>query len=76
MGRSKRGREGESCENGRILTKRLMQVTEKKVSDEQGGFRKGKSCMDQIFVNKKLVEEYLGQDREVVCSLYGLRESI
>ncbi len=34
---------------GGILTERLMQVTEKKVSDEQGGFRKGKSCVDQIF---------------------------
>ncbi len=31
---------------GRILTERLMQVTEKKVGDEQGGFRKGKSCVD------------------------------
>ncbi len=39
---------------GRILTERLMQVTEKKVSDEQGGFSKGKSCVDQIFAVKML----------------------
>ncbi len=37
---------------GRVLTERLMQVTEKKVSDEQGGFRKGKSCVNQIFAIK------------------------
>ncbi len=48
---------------GRILIEKLMQVTEKKVSDEQGGFRNGKSCVDQIFVIKMLVEEYLGKDR-------------
>ncbi len=34
---------------GKILTKRLMEVTEGKVSEEQGGFRKGRGCVDQIF---------------------------
>ncbi len=43
---------------GRILTERLMQVTEKKVSDEHGSFRKGKSCVDQIFAVKMMVDEY------------------
>ncbi len=40
-----------------------MQVTEKKVSDEQGDFRKGKSCVDQIFAIKMLVREYLGKGK-------------
>ncbi len=30
----------------RILTERLMEVTEGKVSKEQGGFRKGRGCVD------------------------------
>ncbi len=47
---------------GRILTERLMEVTEGKVSEEQGGFRKG--CIDQIFAMKRLVEEYLGKDKK------------
>ncbi len=42
---------------GRILTERLIEVTEWKVSEEQGGFRKGKGCVDQIFAMKMLVEE-------------------
>ncbi len=29
--------------HGKILTERLMQVIEKKVSDEQGGFRRGRA---------------------------------
>ncbi len=30
----------------RILTERLMEVTEGKVSEDQGGFRKGRGCVD------------------------------
>ncbi len=30
------------CIYGRRLTERLVQVTEEKVSDEEGGFRRGK----------------------------------
>ena len=37
---------------GRVLTERLMHVTEGKVSEEQGGFRTGKDCVDQIFAIK------------------------
>ncbi len=40
---------------GRILTERLMEVTEGKVSEEQGGFRKGRGCVDQVFAMKMLV---------------------
>ncbi len=54
---------------GRILTERLMEATEGKVSKEQGGFRKG--CVDQIFAMKRLVEEYLRKDKKVVCCFYG-----
>ncbi len=34
---------------GRILTERLMEVTEGMVSGDQGGFRKGRGCVDQTF---------------------------
>ncbi len=51
---------------GRILTERLMEVTEGKVSEDQGGFKKGRGCVDQIFAMKRLVEGYLG-----ACRYYG-----
>ncbi len=50
---------------GKILTDRLMEVTEWKVSEEQGGFRNGRGCADQIFAMKMLVEEYLGKDQKL-----------
>ncbi len=53
---------GKICE--RILTEGLMQITEKKVSNLQGGFRTGKCHVDQIFAIRMLVEKYLGKDRK------------
>ncbi len=53
---------------GRILTERLMQITEKKVSDEQGGFRRGKSCVDQMFAIEMLAEEYLGKGKKLYAA--------
>ena len=34
---------------GRILNERVKLVTADKVMDEQGGFRVGRECNDQIF---------------------------
>ena len=36
---------------GRVLTERLMDITEGKVSEEQGRFRKRKGYIDHIFAN-------------------------
>ncbi len=47
------------------MNERLMEVTKGKVSKEQGGFRKGRGCVDQIFAMQKLVEEYLGKDKQL-----------
>ena len=37
---------------------RMMEITEEKVSEEQRGFRKGKGCVDQIFVIK-IMKSYM-----------------
>ncbi len=38
---------------GGILTERLMEVTEGKVSEDRGGFRKGR-CVDQNICNEEV----------------------
>ncbi len=45
-----------------------MEVTEGKVSEEQGGFREGRGCIDQIFTMKRLVEEYCLKWAVEACS--------
>ena len=37
-----------------ILIDRVRKVTEGLVNDEQGGFRTGKRCEDQIFILKQI----------------------
>ncbi len=60
---------------GRILNERMMKITDLSVGDEQGGFRKGRGCVDQIFAVKMLVKKYL-EGQEVVCCFYGLGEGL
>ncbi len=59
----------------RILTKRLREVKEGRVSEEQGGFRKGRGCVDQIFAMKSLVEEYLGKDEKLYAAFMDLEKA-
>ncbi len=60
---------------GRILTERLMEVTEGKVSEEQGSFRKGRGCVDQVFAMKRLVEEYLGKGKKLYAAFMDLEKA-
>ncbi len=52
---------------------RLMEVTEGKVIEDQGGFRKGRGCVDQIFAMRRLVEWYLGKDKKLYAAFMDLR---
>ena len=36
---------------------RIRKVTEGLIDDEQGGFRKGRGCVDQILTLKQIVEK-------------------
>lgn len=60
---------------GIVLNERLMQVKDEKVTDKQGGFRKGKECVDQIFAIKMIVEEYLGKDETLYTAFMELEKS-
>ncbi len=46
----------------------MMKITDKSVGDEQGGFRRGRGCVDQIFAVKILVEKYLEKDRKLFAA--------
>ena len=38
----------------RVLMERVRKITEGMMNDEQGGFRKGRGCVDQIFAIKRI----------------------
>ncbi len=52
-----------------------MEATERKVSEEQGGFTKGRGCVDQIFAMKRLMEEYLGKARKLYAAFIDLEKA-
>ncbi len=45
------------------------------MSEEQGGFRKGRACIDQIFAMKRLVEEYLGKDKKLYAAFMDVEKA-
>ncbi len=45
------------------------------MSEEQGGFRKGRGCVDQIFAMKRLVEEYLGKVKKLYAAFMDLEKA-
>lgn len=45
------------------------------VSEEQGGFRKGRGCVDQIFAIKTVVEEYLGKGKKLYAAFMDLEKA-
>ncbi len=52
-----------------------MKITDKRVGDEQGGFRKGRGSVDQIFIVKILVEKYLEKDRKLFAGFVDLEKA-
>ncbi len=45
------------------------------MSKEQGGFRKGRGSVDQIFAMKMLVDEYLGKDKKLYATFMDLEKA-
>ena len=45
------------------------------MGEEQGGFRKGKGCVDQIFVLRSIIEKYLERGRKVYAAFMDLEKA-
>ncbi len=49
--------------------------TEKWVGDEQGGFRKGRGSMDQIFSLTRIIEKYLEKGQKLYAAFMDLEKA-
>ncbi len=45
------------------------------MSEDQGGFRKGRGCVDQLFAMKRLMEGYLGKDKKLYAAFMDLEKA-
>ena len=59
----------------RVLNERVKVMTADKVMDEQGGFRSGRGCSDQIFAVKQIVEKTIEKDRKMYMAFVDLEKA-
>ena len=45
------------------------------IGEEQGGFRSGRGCVDQIFAVRKICEKYLAKGKEVFWAFMDLEKA-
>ena len=60
---------------GRILIERVIENSEGQIGEEQSGFRKGRSCADQIFVLRQLCEKMKQKKRRVCIAFMDLEKA-
>ncbi len=60
---------------GKVIIERVQRLTEKKISEEQGGFRKGSGCVDQIFSFRMVVEKILAKGKKLYAAFMDLEKA-
>ncbi len=59
----------------KVIIERVQRLTEEKISEEQGGFRKGRGCVDQIFSFKMVIEKILAKGKKLYAALINLEKA-
>ena len=60
---------------GRILIERVIENSEGQIGGEQSGFRKGRSCADQIFVLRQVCEKMKEKKKRVWIAFMDLEKA-
>ncbi len=60
---------------GKIITERVQRLTEEKIGEEQGGFRKRRGCVDQIFSFRMVVEKILEKRKKLYAAFMDLEKA-
>ncbi len=59
---------------GTVLIMRVREGTEGMICAEQGGFRKGRGRVDQIFAVRQVCEKYLAKGKDVFWAFMDLEK--
>ncbi len=57
---------------GKVLIKRVREGTEGMIRDKQGGFRRGRGCVDEMFAVRQVCEKHLAKCKEVFWAFMDL----
>ena len=58
-----------------ILVDRVRRVTEDLIGEEQGAFRSGRGCVDQIFTLKQMSEKMRGKKKKLYLGFMDLKQA-
>ena len=58
-----------------ILDSRVRRQTESKVLEVQGGFRRGRGCVDEIFTIRQLSEKVLDKNKQMIVASINLEKA-
>ena len=58
-----------------VLEKRMRTITEGKVLEEQGAFRRGRSCVDQLFTVRQLGEKIIEKNKRMLMVCVDLEKA-
>ena len=58
-----------------VIIDRLRFVTEGLIGEEQCGFRRGRGCVDQVFVMKQMSEKFICKNRELYVAFMDLEKA-
>lgn len=59
----------------KVIIRKVMSETERKIWDVQAGFRKGMGCSDQVFSLRCIAEKYLAKNQKVYCVFVDLEKA-
>ena len=59
----------------KILDKRMRDITEEKILEEQGAFRKRRSCTDQLFTVRMLSEKVIAKNKSMIMVCVDLEKA-
>ncbi len=60
---------------GKVIIERVQRLTEEKISEGQGGFRKGRRYVDQIFSFRMVVEKILAKGKKIYAAILDLEKA-
>ncbi len=60
---------------GTVIIERVQRLTEEKISEEKGGFRKGRGCVDQILSFRMIREKILAKGKKLYAAFMNLEKS-
>ena len=60
---------------GKVLNSKLRDCTEGRVLEEQGGFRAKRSCIDQVFTLRQVMEKAIEKRRELFVAFIDLEKA-